>query len=263
MSCADFFRTQGLTLKDPVTNLTKAVFDEGIGCINANQQYCGKDCTDLTKSAEACYSCVEQVGSCPDPSCRDKPTNCTQDPTNSCCANAPTQAGCCPQARSAVKCGNCVAARGGGAQTIADFEACLNDTSGLSTTTIIIIAVCCGVALIIIIAVIVIVVRVRKRAAERNKLTARLQKQGVDKRLIRDVSNLNYSQINSNVFKDVNTKLALQRASQRVKNVPPATNVQMTHTLNDDTDDTTPLLNNLPTEARSRVNSNNNVHLFN
>ena len=225
MACKDFFRENGLTVKDPLQDLTNAVFNEGVGCINANLKSCSSLCNNLTKTQEACFSCLEQVNSCPGEACRTVTVDCAQDPDNDCCPTGRNNGSCCPTVRSAVKCGTCVARRGGNSQSLEAFEACLK-SGGLGKIHIIIIAVCATVGTLIIIAAIVIGVKLRKSAQQRSKLVANLQKEGVDHRLIHDIGDLDYSRINSSVFKDVNERIALKKATSRLKKVPPPVNTQ-------------------------------------
>jgi hypothetical protein len=118
-----------------------------------------------------------------------------------------------------------VAQRGGFAQTTKAFEACLK-SGGLGKTHIIIIAVCSTVGVLIIIAATVVAIKLRKSAKERSSLVSHLQKEGVDQRLINDIGDLDYSRINSSVFKDVNERIALKNATSRLKKVPAPVNTQ-------------------------------------
>jgi len=86
------------------------------------------------------------------------------------------------------------------------------------------------VGVLIIISAVVISIRLKKSSGARSKLLTRLRKDNINSGIIHDIGDLNYSRINSNVFKDVNENLALKRASSRIKqaNLPPPQNVQMT-----------------------------------
>jgi len=230
MACVDFCKRNDCS-KSTIDALQNDIFTEGVGCINANQASCSDVCKDLTKYQDACFSCLGQSTSCPGQNCINQPTNCNAPGAaeSGCCPQSSIQAGCCVNAKSAVECGTCVAARGGGAQTLEDFQACLKP-GGLSHTNTIIIAVCTIVGVLIIISAVVISIRLKKSSGARSKLLTRLRKDNINSGIIHDIGDLNYSRINSNVFKDVNENLALKRASSRIKqaNLPPPQNVQMT-----------------------------------
>jgi uncharacterized membrane protein YraQ (UPF0718 family) len=124
----------------------------------------------------------------------------------------------------AVECGSCIAANGN-----IGISMCLT-AQGLSNRMVIIISVVCAVVVAIVIAVIVVVVKLRKQTDARHKLIRNLQDQGVDSRIINNVANLNYSKIDSSIFRDVDVHMALQQASKRVQNIPPPNNVAVTRT---------------------------------
>lgn len=230
MACVDFFKSQGLDINTAsLEDMTNAVNQEGVNCINANMASCENACASITKTPTPCYTCLAQVNTCPDIKCRTSTVNCAQTPTDPCCPSATVQAGCCPFAKSAVQCGSCVSAQGGGAQTIDSFKACLVPT-GTSTTTIIVATVVSVVGAIIIIVAIVVTVKLRQRAKAREKLVTQLRKRGVDKNIIAGVENIDYSQIESGTFKEVDTRLALNRPVTNINTTPSPSQptVQMT-----------------------------------
>ncbi len=209
MACAEFFRSQNLTLNSSITEIREAVYNSGIGCVNANQASCNSDCADLTKTATRCYACLGNPATCSDAeACRNKQVNCAAEPNDSCCPQASPAAGCCPDAQSAIQCGSCVSRTG--SQDVSGFQECLKNRR-LGHKTIIIIAVTCAVAVLIVVVVVVLVVRFKRRARERAKLVKRLGDQG----LAKQVGQLNLSRINASTFKAVNTQLAIQQANAR------------------------------------------------
>jgi hypothetical protein len=208
MACADFFAANGYTENTDLATLTNAINQQGISCINANMMFCENECANMTKTQNACYSCLSQVGSCPNQACRSNTFNCAKDPTNQCCPGVSPQAGCCMQAKSAVQCGACVAANSDGSQTLEAFQKCLK-SGGMSTSTIIIIVVVSIIGVILIIVTIVVSLRLRKQAAAREKLVKQLQKRGASQKIIAGVENLDYSKISDASFREVDTKLVL------------------------------------------------------
>ena len=233
MACAEFFSLTGLsTTKNTLSELTDAVFNNGIDCVNSNMASCANSCSDLTKTSSACYSCLSQVNSCPGSICIGvNGVNCSSNPTDPCCSNSNS---CCPYARSAVECGTCVAHHAGSnSQSVADFEACLKPT-GLSKSKLIIIIVVSVVVLIIILAIIIVVVKVRKQAASRQKLVDNLTNRGVDKRIVHQIGDLNYSKIDSSIFHQADVDIALKQASKRVQNVPKPVNVAASQLTNEE-----------------------------
>ena len=205
MACAEFFSLTGLsTTKNTLSELTDAVFYNGIDCVNSNMASCANSCSDLTKTSSACYSCLSQVNSCPGSICIGvNGVNCSSNPTDPCCSNSNS---CCPYARSAVECGTCVAHHAGSnSQSVADFEACLKPT-GLSKSKLIIIIVVSVVVLIIILAIII----------------------------VHQIGDLNYSKIDSSIFHQADVDIALKQASKRVQNVPKPVNVAASQLTNEE-----------------------------
>lgn len=223
MACAAYSAIKNYSPNESFTNIQNDIYADGIGCINANMPSCVTQCRNLTKTATACYSCLSQYPSCPSTDCVTKQVNCANTPNDECCTTS--KGSCCPLAELAVQCGSCIAA---GGQTEAAYKACL-ESSGLSSKTIIIIVVCCVVALVVVITVVVIVVKLRNQAKARQKLVTNLQKSGVDPRIVQNVANLNYSKIDSSIFRDADVHMALKQASKRVKDVPQPKNVAVTH----------------------------------
>lgn len=224
MACAEYNRRKGYTATEAFSTVQTDIYNDGIGCINANMPSCATQCTNLTKTAQACYGCLGQASSCPASNCNIVPTDCASQPDDPCCSNA--TGSCCPLAELAVQCGTCLAANG---NTAAAWTSC-SQAQGLGTRTIVIIAVCCAVALVVVIAIVVVVVKLKAQARAREKLVVNLQREGVDPRIVRHIQNLNYSRIDSRIFHDADVHLALQQASQRVQPVPPPQNVAVEHT---------------------------------
>ena len=206
MACADWFRLHGISFDQIAAkgadSLNVSIYNDGIGCINSNQSFCDNFCADSTKNQTECFNCLTNAASCPQGPCRQKQFNCKPGSTDECCT-----VGCCPRVSSAVQCGNCVAARGGG--TVENFQACFN-TGGVSQTTTIIIVVCSVVGAIVIIASIVLTLQLRNRARARDKLINRLHSTGANEQVIQEVEDLNYADINPEIYQKVNRKLALQ-----------------------------------------------------
>jgi len=214
MACYDWLTLHGYTPEklqdDPsvLPALQTMVNNEGINCINNNQTFCGNFCKDLTKSESACYSCLANAASCPPNfnagttnSCRTSTgINCNTNPNEACC-----KVGCCPVAKSAVACAACVASSG---QSIDAFISCYNQ-GGLSTTILIVIIVCSIVGAVIIGATIYLVIRLKKKQKAQEKLVTNLQKRGASQETINAVENINYAEVNPEVYQQVNRNLVL------------------------------------------------------
>jgi len=212
MACAAYFQAKGWTpdnFKNRVPDFATAqndVFSDGVGCINSNQSLCSNFCNSSTKNSATCYNCLSNPVSCPASNCRKQVVNCANTPSDQCCSV--DLGSCCPHVKAAVECSNCISSAGENA-TLDTFLACYS-SNAISTTVIIIIVVCSIVGVIIIISVIVITVRLRKKSDARDKLVSRLRKTGANKELVNQVSNLDYAQINPDIYKAVNTRLALE-----------------------------------------------------
>jgi len=214
MACYDWLTLKGKTPENlqgadqsELLTLQTELNNDGINCINNNQTFCGNFCRDLTKSQSACYSCLASANTCPpnfngtSNSCRTSTgINCNVSPNEPCC-----KVGCCPVAKSAVACAVCVASSG---QNIDAFISCYS-SGGLSTTVLIVIIVCSVVGAAIIGASIYLVVRLRKKQQAQEKLVSNLQKRGVSQETIQEVENINYAEINPEVYKEVNRNLVL------------------------------------------------------
>lgn len=213
MACNEWLTLQGYTPEklqaDPsiLASLQTMVNNDGINCINNNQSFCGTYCRDLTKSESACYACLGNANTCPPNfngqtnSCRTSTgINCKLTPNEPCC-----KVGCCPVAKSAVSCAACVASRG---QNIDAFISCFQE-GGLSTTILIVIIVCSIVGVAIIGSSIYLVIRLRKKQQAQEKLVTNLQKRGASQETVNQVENINYAEINPEVFQEVNRNLVL------------------------------------------------------
>jgi len=212
MACQAWFAAQNITPDNIVSQtpsvLIKAVYDEGVGCLNANLSFCENFCTSSTLNPAACYACLGNYVTCPSSTggCRIKTLDCKKTPSEPCCSDA--KGSCCPVAQAAIECGACLAANGNHG-TIDDFLAC-NQSHELSSTTIIIIVVSCVVAVILLGASLFMVYRLRKNAGARDRLVQRLGASGVNQNLVNTVANLNYSDINADIYRQVNRDLVLQ-----------------------------------------------------
>ena len=153
MACAAYYEAKSYTPDTPFTQVQSDIYNDGIGCINTNMPSCSVQCTNLTKTATACYSCLGQLSSCPGSACLTTNVDCSKSPTDLCCQNR--TGSCCPLAELAVQCGSCLAS---GGNTPDAWQSCQTD-HGLSAKTLLIIVVCCVVAAAIVIAVVVVVVR--------------------------------------------------------------------------------------------------------
>lgn len=193
-----------------LASIQTQVNNDGINCINTNQTFCGNFCKDVTKSEDSCYSCLSNPTSCPATfagvtntiSCRTTTAiNCNLTPDTPCC-----KTGCCPNAKSAVACAACVAASG---QDINAFVSCYQP-GGLSSTVLIIVIVCSIVGAAIIGASIYLAIRLRKKQQAQEKLVANLKARGVDQSVVGQVENINYAEVNPDIFRQVNRELALK-----------------------------------------------------
>lgn len=219
-------RLYGWTPQTPIGTVQDAIYTDGIGCVNGNMPSCAAQCANLTKSPTACYSCLSQTASCPSPECATNQVDCS-DPAQagSDCCKGGSAGSCCPNAQLAVQCGSCLASKG---NTQAAWESCTHP-SGMSSKTIIIIVVCCVVALIVIVTVVVVVVKLKNQAQARQRLVTNLERSGVDPRIVHNVQQLNYSNIDSGIFKAADVQMALRQASKRVQPLPPPKNVAVAH----------------------------------
>lgn len=223
MACEPYNRVKSYGSDTPFATIQDDIYNDGIGCINTNMPSCATQCTNLTKTSTACYSCLGQHSSCPSKDCLKRQVDCSSSPTDPCCTDE--LGSCCPKAQFAVECGSCIAANG---QNRDAWVSC-STSSGLSSKTIIIIVVCCVVALVVVISIIVIVVKLRGQAKARQKLVNNLQKSKVDPRIIQNVANLDYSKIDKDIFYKADVQLALKSASKKVKSIPQPKNVAVTH----------------------------------
>lgn len=226
MACVEYMKANGWTPDTSIGTVQSQIYIDGIQCVNSNMPSCSAHCADLTKTQSACFTCLMQSASCPSTECATSQVDCS-DPAQAgsdCCKPAPSGS-CCPRVDIAVQCGSCLAANG---NNQAAWQSC-TQPSGLSSKVIIIIVVCCVVALVVIVTVIVVVVKLKNQAKARERLVANLQRSGVDQRIVHNVQQLNYSNIDSSVFKEADVQMALKQASKRVQPVPPPKNVAVAH----------------------------------
>ncbi len=212
MACQAWFAANSLTPDNIVSHapseLTKSIYTDGIGCISANLSFCDNFCTSSTLNSEACYACLGNHVTCPSNSgsCRSTTFDCKATPSHACCSDV--KGSCCPNVKAATECGACLAAHGNSG-SIDDFLTCYQSHE-LSTTTIIIIVVSCVVAVILLGASLYVVYRLRKNVGARDRLVQRLGAVGADQGLVNKVANLNYSDINADIYRQVNRDLVLQ-----------------------------------------------------
>lgn len=212
MACRPWLDAKGISEEKLRTEtdfpgLLSRIYSEGVDCINRNQSFCEVVCASSTKNQEACFACLSNPQSCVTDAgdCRGRYTDCTKNPNSPCCNVR--EGSCCPYVKAAVACGACLAKQGNAA-TVDSFLQCYQEP-GLSSTTTIIIAVTCSVLGVLLIVAIAVIWRVRSNAAARDRLVNRLEAQGVNKNVVNQIANLDYSSINSDIYRTVNQDFAL------------------------------------------------------
>lgn len=223
--CQRYFCRTGTNLnQEKLSTVLNDLYADGIGCVNNNQASCVNFCRDLTKNPDRCYECLGQTSTCPDNKCRT-PLDCSlsENANSPCCTE---NAGCCPLAQDAIECSACISSKG--TATMDTVRQC-TQPSGISRTTTIVIIVVVLVVVIIIITAVVVALKLRKSAKNRQALINDLKQKGVNSKVIQQIGNLDYSKIDSKVFKDVDVNL-LKKAGQRAK---PAVNKDATQLTNE------------------------------
>lgn len=100
MSCDAYAQEIGLPIpstSDEFYNFQQQLFSDGLGCLQTFHQQCATLCTDITQDPEPCFRCLGNGWTC------------TESPGVP-IAHSPTP--CCPHAKLAFNCQNCLGKAG-------------------------------------------------------------------------------------------------------------------------------------------------------
>lgn len=180
MACQKFFQALNLDpQKDDLDTVSRSLFEQGLGCVNENSNFCDQHCRDVVKTPQECYTCVDQTGTCPDEKCRSSTVDCTANPKDPCCLPESSQGACCPLAQMAIECSYCVNKNNStGAQSRAAYLACTSP--GAQSRTIIIVVVVVSVVVLVAVGLVVYVWRNHRHTRQaKQQLLQDLQAKGL------------------------------------------------------------------------------------